>query len=253
MARKIHYRRLRRDQVIGYQGVNELYDNDRRLDEDLRKLEGSAVTQQDLDEAIQGVELEPGPPGDTPHIGGNGNWWIGTTDTGIQAQGPKGDPGASPVIGGDGYWWVDGVSTGVLARGPEGTPGTTPHIGGNGNWWVGLVDLGVPARGPPGEPGSGQRMVSAYYEWDGSKWNRTRGDEDFLASAVAQGAGIIELKWTTPREFARLVVTPSLGVGSSKPLFVSPEYIDATSAMLHAVDTSGSPDDPVFFSVFLDG
>ena len=30
-----------------------------------------------------------------PHIGNNGNWWIGTTDTGIKAQGEKGVNGAS--------------------------------------------------------------------------------------------------------------------------------------------------------------
>lgn len=35
----------------------------------------------------------PGPkgdPGDTPHIGGNGNWWIGDTDTGVTAVGGSG-------------------------------------------------------------------------------------------------------------------------------------------------------------------
>lgn len=29
----------------------------------------------------------PGPPGDTPYIGENGNWWIGDTDTGVPASG----------------------------------------------------------------------------------------------------------------------------------------------------------------------
>ena len=29
----------------------------------------------------------------TPHIGENGNWWLGDTDTGVSAKGPKGDPG----------------------------------------------------------------------------------------------------------------------------------------------------------------
>ena len=27
----------------------------------------------------------------TPYIGENGNWWIGDSDTGVQAQGEKGD------------------------------------------------------------------------------------------------------------------------------------------------------------------
>lgn len=34
---------------------------------------------------------EPGAPGTTPHIGANGNWWIGNTDTGVKAQGEDGD------------------------------------------------------------------------------------------------------------------------------------------------------------------
>lgn len=29
-----------------------------------------------------------------PHIGENGNWWVGEADTGIKAQGPKGDKGS---------------------------------------------------------------------------------------------------------------------------------------------------------------
>ncbi len=34
-----------------------------------------------------------GEDGLTPHIGENGNWWIGETDTEIPATGPKGDTG----------------------------------------------------------------------------------------------------------------------------------------------------------------
>jgi hypothetical protein len=30
---------------------------------------------------------EPGKPGTTPHIGANGNWYIGETDTGVKARG----------------------------------------------------------------------------------------------------------------------------------------------------------------------
>jgi len=42
-----------------------------------------------------GKQGEPGEPGNTPYVGANGNWWIGETDTGIEAQGPKGEPGAT--------------------------------------------------------------------------------------------------------------------------------------------------------------
>lgn len=43
-----------------------------------------------------GADGQDGADGDTPYIGGNGNWWIGQTDTGVAAtgpQGPQGDPG----------------------------------------------------------------------------------------------------------------------------------------------------------------
>lgn len=36
---------------------------------------------------------EDGADGLTPHIGENGNWWIGDTDTGVSAKGDKGDTG----------------------------------------------------------------------------------------------------------------------------------------------------------------
>lgn len=42
-----------------------------------------------------------GADGITPHIGANGNWWIGDTDTGVKAAGTNGSNGAdgvSPVV-----------------------------------------------------------------------------------------------------------------------------------------------------------
>lgn len=71
-----------------------------------------------------GSKGSSGKDGDTPYIGSNGNWWIGTTDTGVKAQGNAG------------------------------TDGQTPHIGDNGNWWIGSVDTGVKAQGRPGKDGS---------------------------------------------------------------------------------------------------
>ena len=34
-----------------------------------------------------------GPQGETPYIGGNGNWFVGSRDTGVQAQGSQGETG----------------------------------------------------------------------------------------------------------------------------------------------------------------
>jgi len=40
-----------------------------------------------------GQDGQDGKDGVTPHIGINGNWWLGSTDTGVTAQGPAGKNG----------------------------------------------------------------------------------------------------------------------------------------------------------------
>ncbi len=50
---------------------------------------------------VKGAKGDPGEPGDdgiSPHIGANGNWFIGETDTGVRAQGPQGDPGSDADV-----------------------------------------------------------------------------------------------------------------------------------------------------------
>ena len=56
--------------------------------------------------ALQGIKGNPGEDGDTPYIGDNGNWWIGTTDTGIKAAGANGANGQNGTNGKNG---ADGV------------------------------------------------------------------------------------------------------------------------------------------------
>lgn len=75
-----------------------------------------------IEDAVASGEFK-GDDGVTPHIGSNGNWYIGNTDTGISAKGTKGDSG------------------------------TTPHIGDNGNWYIGTTDTGISAKGVKGDPG----------------------------------------------------------------------------------------------------
>lgn len=75
-----------------------------------------------IEDAVASGEFK-GDDGVTPHIGSNGNWYIGDTDTGISAKGTKGDSG------------------------------TTPHIGDNGNWYIGTTDTGISAKGVKGDPG----------------------------------------------------------------------------------------------------
>lgn len=53
---------------------------------------------QDGQPGADGQDGKPGAdgkPGITPHVGDNGNWWIGEVDTGVKAQGDKGE---SPTI-----------------------------------------------------------------------------------------------------------------------------------------------------------
>lgn len=75
---------------------------------------GAAADAKAVGQAIENIELTPGPKGDigatgpagkdgvdgiTPHVGANGNWFIGDTDTGISSrgetgvQGPQGEKG----------------------------------------------------------------------------------------------------------------------------------------------------------------
>ena len=55
-----------------------------------------------------------GENGKTPHVGENGNWWIGETDTGVSAS------GATPHIGENGNWWIGETDTGIAAKGADG-------------------------------------------------------------------------------------------------------------------------------------
>ena len=73
------------------------------------------LTEADVEEfisdAIANIQFQDGTDGAngadgvTPHIGENGNWFIGETDTGVAAQGPAGKDGIDGVNGKDG---VDG-------------------------------------------------------------------------------------------------------------------------------------------------
>lgn len=49
-----------------------------------------------------GTDGAQGAPGLTPSIGGNGNWWLGNTDTGVRAAGTTGATGAAGAAGATG-------------------------------------------------------------------------------------------------------------------------------------------------------
>ena len=90
---------------------------------------------------LKGADGKPGAAGAdgvTPHIGDNGNWYVGSTDTGKPSRGVTGAPGKDGADGKPGAAGADGV---------------TPHIGDNGNWYLGSTDTGNPSRGATGAPG----------------------------------------------------------------------------------------------------
>ena len=134
-----------------------------------------------------GKDGEPGKDGKdgiTPHIGANGNWYLGETDTGTKAQGEDGAPGADGKNGADGLPGKDGApgADGLPGQnGKDGKDGITPHIGANGNWYLGETDTGTKAQGEDGAPGAdgkngadgspgkdGTDGISATHSWNGT-------------------------------------------------------------------------------------
>ena len=104
------------------------------------------------DTGAQGPQGAAGADGKTPYVGDNGNWFVGSDDTGKPSRGEKGEPG-SPG-----------------AKGDKGDPGATPNLtigsvttleaGQNATASMGgtaenpVLNLGIP-RGAKGEPGQG--------------------------------------------------------------------------------------------------
>ena len=91
-----------------------------------------------------GKEGTAGADGVTPHIGDNGNWYIGSTDTGKPSRGATGATGPAGPQGPAGAPGKEGTA---------GADGVTPHIGDNGNWYIGSTDTGKPSRGATGATG----------------------------------------------------------------------------------------------------
>ena len=61
-------------------------------------------------DGIAGKDGIDGKDGDTPFIGTNGNWWIGTTDTSVKAAGPQGELGLKGDKGDKGETGAQGAN-----------------------------------------------------------------------------------------------------------------------------------------------
>ena len=69
-------------------------------EDDLQGATNAALAQAKASGEFDGPPGAPGTNGTTPHIGDNGNWYLGKTDTGKPS---RGQAGATPVKGTD-YW-----------------------------------------------------------------------------------------------------------------------------------------------------
>ena len=78
-----------------------------------------------------------GPSGASPHIGENGNWFVGELDTGVQAQGAKGSKGDQGPKGEQGPQGVQGPKG---EQGPQGDTGATGAKGDTGACVYNLLD-----------------------------------------------------------------------------------------------------------------
>lgn len=123
-----------------------------------------AAVQKIVDDYLKANPPQAGADGITPTIGENGNWFLGSTDTGKPSMG---------------------------APGAAGKDGTTPTIGENGNWYLGDTDTGKPSRGAAGANGKdgakgdpGADGKSAYqYAQDGGY---TGTEADFMAKLAQE-------------------------------------------------------------------
>ena len=128
-----------------------------------------------------------GRDGESPHIGENGNWYIGNKDTKIKAIGKDGKDGINGKDGFSAYeLWKQSVAGGninwpkdqttmehffLYLKGKDGENGITPHVGENGNWYIGNRDTNFPAQGQKGE--NGKDGTSPYIGPNGNWWINT--------------------------------------------------------------------------------
>ena len=128
-----------------------------------------------------------GRDGQSPHIGENGNWYIGNKDTEIKAIGKDGKNGINGKDGLSAYeLWKQSVADGninwpkdqttmehffLYLKGKDGENGITPHVGENGNWYIGNHDTNFPAQGQKGE--NGKDGTSPYIGPNGNWWINT--------------------------------------------------------------------------------
>ena len=127
-----------------------------------------------------------GPSGASPHIGENGNWFVGELDTGVQAQGAQGPKGEQGPQGDTGATGPKGE------QGPQGDTGATGAKGDTGACVYNLLDNSDFVH-PVAQAGVNGAHGTTGYAVD--RWNRTSGA---TVSQAADGLKIVSDKtnWT---------------------------------------------------------
>ena len=136
--------------------------------------DGKSAYQIAVENGFTGTEAEwieslKGKDGKTPYVGDNGNWFVGSDDTGKPSRGAKGDKGEPGAKGDKGEPGSPGAKG---DKGDKGDPGATPNLsigtvttleaGQNATASMGgtaenpVLNLGIPkgAKGEPGQDGS---------------------------------------------------------------------------------------------------
>lgn len=151
------------------------------LDARLRKME-------DGEQGINGI---------TPHIGENGNWWIGEADTGVAATGPQGEVGPAGPQGPQGDTGPQGPTGPAGASGKDGATGPQGPKGDTGE---------TGPQGPAGETGpagaTGPQGPAGADGKDGAK-----GDPGPQGDTGATGRGIKTIARTSGNGAAGTVDT----------------------------------------------
>ena len=125
-----------------------------------------------------GAAGAPGSDGITPTIGANGNWFLGSTDTGKPSRGEKGEQGAQGPQGEPG---VKGETGAAGATGPEGPQGPRGE------------------QGPQGEPGAtGPQGPAGHTPVKGTDYF-TAADKSEIAQAAAELVSVPSASSTTPK------------------------------------------------------
>lgn len=131
-----------------------------------------------------GAKGDPGEDGITPHIGENGNWYIGEEDTGKPSRGEKGDPGDKGDPGQTGV--TPNIQIGTVQTLDPGQQATASITGTPENP---LLNLGIP-KGADADPGSGgggsQIILLAELQADGESTEITY-DVDLSDGVYAMG------------------------------------------------------------------